>query len=222
MTPILILELVELLEKDPMGYFMGEYDEELMADSEPETFSFKPCSLKYITQPRSFVQELEKCGLDESTIYSSCIESSGEDDNKESDNEKDREKFDENDEDFHQLSSSRRRNKKEKKTRVREKLSRIIDLNQSGNEKFDKRKLSEISDIVLSVHKNFPLVDPMNISTNQSASLQWLIQICAEVIQCSVDVLQSDLVRFQISMFGEDDALQTNRREFLQDVANQT
>lgn len=214
----MILELVELLEKDPMGYFMGEYDEKLMAESEPETISFKPCSLKYITQPRSFVQELENCGLDESTIYSSCLESSDEDDNKESDNEK----CDENDEDFHQLSSSRRRNKKEKKTRVREKLSRIVDLNQSGNEKFDKKKLLEISDIVLSVHKNFPLVDPMNASTNQSASLQWLIQICAEVIQCSVEVLQSELVRFQISMFGEDDALQTNRREFLQDVANQT
>lgn len=31
-----------------MGYFMGEYDEKLMVESELEIILFKLCSLKYI------------------------------------------------------------------------------------------------------------------------------------------------------------------------------
>lgn len=202
-------------EKDPLGYIMGDYDDEQTGKSDSENISFKSCSLKYITQPRSFVQELENCGLDEGTIYSSCLESSDDEVIEEIDNEE----IDNNDDDFRAFSGNRKRRRRKEKSEMREKLSKVIDLSQAGKPKCDVKKLSEISDIVLCVQENFPLVDPANITANQSASLQWLIHVCSEIIQCSVDILQSELVRFQVSMFAADNL--TNRRIFLQDVANQ-
>ena len=202
-------------EKDPLGYIMGDYDDEQTGKSDSENISFKSCSLKYITQPRSFVQELENCGLDESTIYSSCLESSDDEVIEEIDNEE----IDNNDDGFLAFSGNRKRRRRKEKSEMREKLSKVIDLSQAGKPKCDVKKLSEISDIVLCVQENFPLVDPANITANQSASLQWLIHVCSEIIQCSVDILQSELVRFQVSMFAADNL--TNRRIFLQDVANQ-
>ncbi|XP_061171392.1 TATA box-binding protein-associated factor RNA polymerase I subunit B-like [Saccostrea echinata] len=194
-------------EEDPLGYMMGEYDNEISENTELETVSFKSYSLKYITQPRSFVKALENCGLDDSTIYSSCFESSDED-------------IQEDLENAETLTQSRKRKRRKEKEEMREKLSKVIDFSQSEESKFDTKKLIEISDMVICVQESFPLFDPMDIVTNQSASLQWLIQVCAGVIQCSVESLRTELVKFQATMFGKEDFNSRDRSEFLHNIAN--
>jgi hypothetical protein len=201
------LSFVEYCEEDPLGYLMGAYDDEVMDNADQETVSFKSYSLKYITQPRSFVNDLENRGLNESTI-SSCFESSDEEIHEDMESNPDFENF-------RKFSETRKRKPREDKSETRQKLSKIIDLSQSRVRKLDLKKLSEISDIVMSVLENFPLVDPMDIVTNQSASLQWLIQVCAEIIQVSPESLRSELVKFQTIMFSIRD-----RRDFLMNIAN--
>ncbi|XP_062566075.1 TATA box-binding protein-associated factor RNA polymerase I subunit B-like [Saccostrea cucullata] len=194
-------------EEDPLGYMMGEYDNEISDNTEQETVSFKSYSLKYITQPRSFVKTLENRGLDDSTIYSSCFESSDEDIQDDSENAE-------------TLTQSRKRKHRKEKAEMREKLSKVIDFSQSEESKFDTKKLKEISDMVISVQESFPLFDPMDVVTNQSASLQWLIQVCAGLIQCSVETLRTELVKFQTTLFGKEDLNCTDRSEFLHSIAN--
>lgn len=207
------MSFVEYCEEDPLGYVMGAYDDGIGENAEQENVSFKSYSLKYITQPRSFVKELENCGLDDSTINSSLLESSDEELQEDFENDP----YHENSKEFSEIW---KRKQREEKSEMRQKLSTIINLGKSRSRKFDMKKLSNISDLVMSVQESFPLVDPMHILINQSASLQWLIQVCAEVIQCSLESLRSELVKFQTSMFDTEES-NANRRDFLQNIANQ-
>lgn len=191
-------ELSTLIEEDPFGFLMSEKslktDEHMTRSKKQIELTHRAKTLKYITQTESFLEELDKCGLTDFTIYSSCVEKS----DSSSDNSSDL------DLDERPIKSSKSANaqKPKKKNYSKTAVKQLLSNRQKRDSKsrssiIDKKKFSDVIQNLTDMRENFKL---NRDKKDRSRSFRWLIEICSFIIECDSEILEEELFDFQLGL----------------------
>lgn len=190
-------ELSTLIEEDPFGFLLSEKSlktgEHKVQYKKQNEITHRAKTLKYVTQTESFLEKLDNHGLTDYTIYSSCVEKS-ESSNNSSDSDLD--------ERPHKSSKSTKTQKTKKKNYSKTAVKQLLSNGQKRNNNkrlsfIDKKKFSEVIQNLTDMREDFKLNRDKN---DRSRSFRWLLEICSFIIECDSEILEEELLNFQLGL----------------------
>ena len=211
-----------LMDEDPVGLLLGHYDNNEQDQCEEGTEDrdvnarendlehtsemFRRSSLKHLSNPESYLEELDKHGLSDYTILSSCASSA------ESDEDSEPEYGFHNDQDwdpkFTHSGIAKCDGKRDAQSDSQKSLKEFIKANVKSVPSFskvvDKTRYETVIEQVRKIHENFLLTfDPDQWS--DCLSYNWLLQLCGQLIDCPVSELANEVKKVEVRLFAEID-----------------
>ena len=221
-----------LMDEDPVGHLLGHYE-----DSEESQFQvntadatsktghnevkicgdrFRKSSLKHLSNPESYLDDLDKHGLSDYTIQSSCVSSA------ESDEDWEPNAGNHNntdwDPDFSPPQRKKTKSKQDTQSNSQTLLKRFIQNNvksiPSSHKVKDQGKYEHVIEQIERMHQNFLLTfEPDQWS--DCLSYNWLLQVCSELIDSPVSELRNEVKKVEVSLFAELDDVSRRGRHNL-------
>ncbi|KAK3590264.1 hypothetical protein CHS0354_041342 [Potamilus streckersoni] len=219
-----------LIDEDPVGFLLGEGDLPVLGSdlSQDPLFPsymtdkskvFQTSTLKYITNPDTFLDNLGNLGLTKVTINSCHAKSSEEDSESDQDAEEIEKGYGSADLFSSQgfVSSKKLRLNKRKKSHnhsIRESVCQLIKSKMPSNVQIiDNKRFEELIGLLTVAHERF-LLNFDKTGETISHSMKWLIKVCSTLIGSSEAELECEVRKFEVALIADMEDL--NKRGTLQ------
>ncbi|KAL3864397.1 hypothetical protein ACJMK2_006084 [Sinanodonta woodiana] len=208
-----------LIDADPVGFLLGEGDLSGLGSDlilEPlfpsymtdKSKCFQTSTLKYITNPDTFLDNLGNMGLTKTTM-NSCQESSSEEDSESVQDAEEIEKGYGSADLFSSqgfVSSKTLRLNKRKRSHnhsIRKSVYQLIKSQMSSNVQIiDRRRYEELIGLLTVAHERF-LLNFDKTGETISHSMKWLLKVCSTLIGSSEAELECEVRKFEVALIAD-------------------
>ncbi|KAL5022030.1 hypothetical protein ScPMuIL_001185 [Solemya velum] len=183
-----------MFDEDPVGFLLEKDLNQSQSKFEKKDY-FRYSTIKYITQPDTFLDDLDKQGLSDFTIYSSCKDSSSESDEFVSDSS-------------NLCSDNKRKRKKKISTTeavVRHAVAKCRMNTPTKHQIQNKSKFDDLMKKLMRAHENYVVYRSPKFQRHRS--YHWLISMCSDFIECNLEHLDEEVKKLEMVYFLEKNEL---------------
>ena len=176
---------------------------------------FRKSSIKHLSNPESFLDDLDKHGLSDYTIQSSCASSAESDEDWEPDlGNHDNPDWDSDSPAQKKAKKAKRDTQSSSQTLLKKFIKDNVKSVPSRSKVKDKEKYQHVIDQIEKMHQNFLLTFEPEQWTD-CLSYNWLLQVCSDLIDCPVIDLRNEVKKVELSLFAEiEDVSRRGRHNF--------
>ena len=228
-TAVTDLTTGTLQDEDPVGYLLGHYGG--IEDSQEHEYvdtsknnqceliihgdEFRKSSIKHLSNPESFLDDLDKHGLSDYTIQSSCASSAESDEDWEPDTgNHDNPDWDSDSLPQKKAKKAERDTQSSSQTLLKKFIKDNVKSVPSRSKVKDKEKYQHVIEQIEKMHQNFLLTfEPEQWA--DCLSYSWLLQVCSYLIDCPMSDLRNEVKKVELSLFAEiEDVSRRGRHNF--------
>ena len=168
-----------------------------------------------MSNPESYLDDLDKHGLSDYTIQSSCASSAESDEDWEPNaGNHDNVDWDSDSPPQKKTKLSKQDTQSSSQTLLKKFIQDNVKSVPSSSKVKDQRKYEHVVEQIEKMHQNFLLTfEPEQWA--DCLSYNWLLQVCSDLIDCPVSELRNEVKKVELSLFAElDDVSQRGRHNF--------